>query len=90
MPSSVHNCVGFTTPLSARLFVTVLDLAKSFGKRAGWGVGLAFLGPVFMPILSVHADPRVRLRALSGSISRRHGERTDRRDGPGRLVSRPV
>ncbi len=28
-----------------------LDLAKSFGKGAGFGLGLAFLGPIFYPIL---------------------------------------
>lgn len=28
-----------------------LDLAKSFGKGAGFGLGLAFLGPIFAPIL---------------------------------------
>ena len=28
-----------------------LDLAKSFGKGAGFGLGLVFLGPIFYPIL---------------------------------------
>jgi hypothetical protein len=28
-----------------------IELAKSFGKGAGFGVGLALLGPIFFPIL---------------------------------------
>ena len=28
-----------------------LDLAKSFGKGAGYGVGLFLLGPIFFPLL---------------------------------------
>ncbi len=28
-----------------------IDIARHFGKGAGFGVGLAFLGPVFYPIL---------------------------------------
>ena len=29
-----------------------IDLAKSFGKSAGFGIGLAFLGFIFAPILA--------------------------------------
>ncbi|WP_414663972.1 DUF5684 domain-containing protein [Horticoccus sp. 23ND18S-11] len=32
------------------IFVAI-DIAKAFGKSAGFGVGLAFLGPIFYPIL---------------------------------------
>jgi hypothetical protein len=32
-------------------FITSLDLAKSFGKGTGFGLGLIFLGPIFLPIL---------------------------------------
>ena len=28
-----------------------MDLAKSFGKGPGFGLGLAFLGPIFYPVL---------------------------------------
>jgi hypothetical protein len=28
-----------------------IDVAKNFGKGAGFGLGLAFLGPIFYPIL---------------------------------------
>ena len=28
-----------------------IDMAKSFGKGAGFGIGLAFLAPIFYPIL---------------------------------------
>ena len=31
--------------------VVMLDLAKSFGKSAGFGIGLALLGFIFIPIL---------------------------------------
>ena len=33
------------------LIIMMLELAKSFGKSAGFGVGLIFLGIVFLPIL---------------------------------------
>ncbi len=32
------------------IFVAI-DIAKAFGRSAGFGVGLAFLGPIFYPIL---------------------------------------
>jgi hypothetical protein len=35
-------------------FVTLvvsIDIAKNFGKGMGFGLGLAFLGPIFFPIL---------------------------------------
>ncbi len=28
-----------------------IDIAKAFGKGAGFGLGLAFLGPIFYPVL---------------------------------------
>jgi hypothetical protein len=31
--------------------VLCIDLAKSFGKGAGFGIGLALLGIIFFPIL---------------------------------------
>ena len=31
--------------------VLCIDLAKSFGKGAGFGIGLVFLGIIFLPIL---------------------------------------
>jgi hypothetical protein len=33
-------------------FLLCLDLAKSFGKSAGFGVGIFFLGPIFWAILA--------------------------------------
>ncbi|HXX42170.1 MAG TPA: DUF5684 domain-containing protein [Chthoniobacterales bacterium] len=33
------------------LIILSLDMAKSFGKGAGFGIGLAFLGFIFLPIL---------------------------------------
>lgn len=32
--------------------ITILDLAKSFGKGTGFAVGLFLLGPIFFPILA--------------------------------------
>ncbi|MGB0152905.1 MAG: DUF5684 domain-containing protein [Verrucomicrobiales bacterium] len=32
-------------------FITSIDLAKSFGKGAGFGIGLIFLSVIFYPIL---------------------------------------
>ncbi|MFQ5540432.1 MAG: DUF5684 domain-containing protein [Candidatus Binatia bacterium] len=33
------------------IFIVYIDLAKSFGKSAGFGIGLVFLGIIFFPIL---------------------------------------
>jgi Family of unknown function (DUF5684) len=33
------------------MIILCIDLAKSFGKGAGFGVGIAFLGIIFLPIL---------------------------------------
>src|SRR6266487_6933387 len=33
------------------LIILSIDLAKSFGKGAGFGLGIAFLGIIFLPIL---------------------------------------
>jgi hypothetical protein len=34
------------------IFVLYINLAKSFGKGAGFGLGLIFLNIIFMPILA--------------------------------------
>jgi hypothetical protein len=34
------------------VFLIYIGLAKSFGKGAGFGVGLVFLSPIFFPILA--------------------------------------
>ncbi len=34
------------------IFILAIDLAKSFGKGAGFGIGLALLGFIFFPILA--------------------------------------
>jgi len=31
--------------------IALIDLAKSFGKGTGFGIGLAFLGFIFLPVL---------------------------------------
>ncbi len=33
------------------LILVAIEVAKNFGKGAGFGLGLAFLGPIFYPIL---------------------------------------
>jgi hypothetical protein len=33
-------------------FVVVFDLAKAFGKGAGFALGMVFLGPIFYPMLA--------------------------------------
>ncbi len=33
------------------MFVVMMNIAKAFGKGVGFGLGLAFFGPVFFPIL---------------------------------------
>jgi hypothetical protein len=33
------------------LIILSIDMAKSFGKGVGFGLGLAFLGFIFLPIL---------------------------------------
>lgn len=36
--------------------VVMIDLAKSFGKSAGFGIGLALLGFIFLPLLAFGDD----------------------------------
>ena len=33
-------------------FVVAFDLAKAFGKGAGFALGMIFLGPIFYPVLA--------------------------------------
>ena len=33
------------------MLIVVIDIAKAFGKGAGFGLGLFFMGPIFYPIL---------------------------------------
>lgn len=40
-------CVNFVI-----IIMLAIDLAKSFGKGAGFGIGLALLGVIFFPILA--------------------------------------
>ena len=36
--------------------IVALDLAKSFGRGTGFGIGLALLSPIFAPILGFGSD----------------------------------
>jgi len=50
------------------LIILCIDMAKSFGKGAGFGIGLAFLGIIFWPILGFgsaqHQGPAVAQPAI--------------------------
>jgi len=37
------------------MIMVMIDLAKSFGQNAGFGIGLAFLGFIFFPVLGFGA-----------------------------------
>ena len=60
-------------PFVGSLIVMVLginiaiDMAKSFGKGAGFGIGLAFLGPIFYAILGFGSAQYVGPAAAGGS-----------------------
>ena len=44
--------------------ILCIDLAKSFGKGVGFGIGIILLGIIFLPILAI------RQRPISGSCQR--------------------
>ncbi len=44
------TCIPFVGIIFA--FLAALGLAKNFGKSTGFGIGLAFLGIIFLPILA--------------------------------------
>ncbi len=44
-------CVNFVIAI-----IVWIDVAKSFGKGVGFGLGLAFLGFIFVPILGFGSD----------------------------------
>lgn len=44
-----------------------LDMAKSFGKSALFGVGIALLGGIFIPILGFNSDKYVGPAAAGGA-----------------------
>lgn len=63
--------VLFLVPI-VNLIVAILvyiDLAKSFGKGTGFGLGLAFLGFIFLPILGFGDAQYQGPAAASGGVS---------------------
>ena len=48
--------------------ITYIDLAKSYGKGAGFGVGLALFGVIFLPILGF-GSARYRGPAALGPVA---------------------
>lgn len=51
------------------LFIMMIDVAKSFGKTAGFGVGLALLGFIFWPILGFGDARYMGPAAGTGSVT---------------------
>ncbi|RKH66691.1 DUF5684 domain-containing protein [Corallococcus llansteffanensis] len=51
------------------LFIIGIDMAKSFGKGMGFGIGLALLGPVFYAILGFGDAQYQGPAAASGGMS---------------------
>lgn len=49
--------------------ILYIDLAKSFGKGAGFGLGLVFLGFIFMPILGFGSSQYVGPAAAQGGAA---------------------
>ncbi len=44
--------LGFIPIANLVLLIIPIDLAKSFGKGTGFGIGLILLAPIFYPILA--------------------------------------
>jgi hypothetical protein len=46
-------CLLYAIPVVSLVIgiIVAIDLAKAFGKGAGFGIGLAFLAPIFYPVL---------------------------------------
>ncbi|NBD12638.1 MULTISPECIES: DUF5684 domain-containing protein [Corallococcus] len=51
------------------LFIIGIDMAKSFGKGTGFGIGLALLGPIFYAILGFGDAQYQGPAAASGGMS---------------------
>lgn len=52
-------------------FILAIDMAKSFGKGTGFGIGLALLGPIFYPILGFGSATYVGPAAAQGAAAAR-------------------
>jgi hypothetical protein len=50
------------------LIISMIDLAKSFGKGTGFAIGLILLGPIFLPLLGF-GDARYLGPAASTPVS---------------------
>ena len=50
------------------MIILCVDLAKSFGKGAGFGVGIAFLGIIFLPILGFGSAEYQGPAAAQGTV----------------------
>ena len=53
------------------LLIIAIDMAKSFGKGAGFGIGLWLLAPIFYPILGFGSAQYVGPSASGGSAPAR-------------------
>ncbi len=61
--------VGGIISLVAMIIISI-DMAKSFGKGAGFGVGLALLSPVFYPILGFGSAQYVGPAAAGSAVAK--------------------
>ena len=50
------------------VIIVMIDLAKSFGQGAGFGIGLAFLGFIFFPILGFGSAQYQGPAAAEGTV----------------------
>src|SRR5437868_8227089 len=50
------------------MIILCIDLAKSFGKGAGFGLGIAFLGIIFLPILGFGSAEYQGPAAAQGTV----------------------
>jgi len=62
-------CVGFVAAI-----IVYMDLAKSFGKSTGFGLGLIFLSFIFFPILGFGNARYVGPAALGGGGGTGYGQ----------------
>ena len=51
------------------MILVMIDLAKSFGQSAGFGIGLLFLGIIFFPILGFGSSRYVGPAAATGTAA---------------------
>ncbi|GAC1366482.1 MAG: hypothetical protein NVS4B8_27080 [Herpetosiphon sp.] len=51
------------------IIIVMIDLARSFGHGTGFGIGLAFLSPIFIPILGFGSSRYIGPAAATGTTA---------------------